>query len=131
MWQRSNITWYVTKGKWLFRRKDFAAAAIFGQIVATWPQGIKKNFTLLQYLQLPPQLPPQLPLKGRKKKFTSLPFRPSYWFSAFRLRGKLGEVFLSAWRKRHDFNVSSLVLLLNILGHDRVFILCNAKQDNK
>ena len=31
-------------GKWLFRSKNFAILAVFGQIEAAWPQGPKKNF---------------------------------------------------------------------------------------
>ena len=43
--------------KWLFQRFYVAiAAAVFGQIVATWPQGRKYNFDLLEPLP-PPQLP--------------------------------------------------------------------------
>ena len=33
--------------KWLFRHKNFTAAAVFGQIDAGWPQGQKKNFVKL------------------------------------------------------------------------------------
>ena len=34
-------------GKWLFRSKNFATAAVFGQIEAELPQGRKKNFVRL------------------------------------------------------------------------------------
>ena len=41
--------YFTKKRKWLFQHENFAAAAVFDQKDAAWPQGRKENFVKLPF----------------------------------------------------------------------------------